>query len=585
MNIRWFALVLMMALIPGCSGRNIEAAPSEALYETKPTETVGFSSFCDIPGTGGALQAMALEVEDATDFRFLGNDILLFSGTENTVLTLIDPSTCTVQAEVTLPLLVSANDPCVAIGSEAITYMDTVDRKLVFLNACLEETGRISLPNGYRQGVLSSDQQFLYYCSADAVRVFEPASGIDRMLREMAFPYQEATGLHCDNTVLQCRITGYDGISYTQFLCAEDGRLLYETGEDISLWTDGDFYFSVLADGTYRELLTGSPDFGPSVLITETEPVALTPVPEQRIVLLHTQSPAERILLDAYHLETGKHIAQTAFADHYEILDIRPSPRTDHLWLLCHDRDVGTDMLCRWSLSQSDIDDPQNHLEFRWSSEHPDLDGISQCQEIAAELSEKHGIRIQLWTDVSELDALGYQTVPEYRVPLIRQLLRELDAALSVYPGGFLQELAAPTGSGRLNLCLVQHIYSDASPGTALPGILHWDNRGQIWLAAASDSDISHQINRLLCELIDSRVLGASNAYDSWTHPNASWGDHADRVRLLETALLKDQDDYFSSGLMQSNLRQLCLGIRETFQTAASADQLPWEQYLADIPQ
>lgn len=583
MNKRWFALVLIMSLIPGCSGNTIETAPSEALYETKPTEPVGFSSFYEVPETGGAMVAAVLNTREPVDFRFLGEDILIFSGQEHTSLTLLDRHTLAVEAETTLPLAVSVDDPGVTVSSDAITYVDVATHELIFLNARLEGIKRIPLPNSNGQWVLSPDQQFLYYCTAVAVRVLDLRSGTDRPIREMQFPYQEVTALHCGNRVLESHIISDDRRTQTLFLSTEDGRLLQETASHFPLWTDEDLYFTVRSDEDYQELLFGSADFGPSLLVTEATPVALTPVLQQQILLLHTQSPEGRIMLDAYHLESGKHMAHTVLPKGFEILGIQPDPQNTYLWLLCRDPDADMDILCRWELSQSDPGDPLNYLQPRWSQDSPDLEGLAQCQELAVELSLKHGIQIRIWTDATQFDAFGYRTVPEYRVPMIRQKLQELDAALSVYPEGFLLELADSAGNNPLNFCLVQHIYPEESSDTSMPALLHWDSRKDIWLAVTSGQDFSRQAHHLLCELIDNRVLSLSDAYDGWHLTNSTSISHRNRVQLLETALQEDQSRYFSSGFMQATLRQLCFGIRESFQTAASAEQLPWEQHLADI--
>lgn len=576
MHKRWFALVLMLALIPGCSGRIIETAPSEALYETKPTDPVGFSSLSGSPAQSGTLGT-----REATGFRFLGNDLLVFSGSAHTGLTLLDVQTLTVKAEAELSQPISPENPAVTVTAGSITYVDEATQELVFLDALLTESRRISLPEGAGQAVLSSDQQLLYYCTGDGVRVLDTATGTDRPVREMAYGHQVAIALHCDNAVLECRVTYKDGTVRTLFLSTENGRLLYESDQQISLWTDGSLYFAIHMDGMYRELLSGSDEFGPSLLVTETDPAAITPLPERKTVLLHMPSPDGSVVLDGYHLETGKRIIQISLPPNYRLIDIQPDPEADRLWLLCQDTDTGTDLLYTESLSGSDPKDPVYYFQSRRSREDPDPEGLAQCEALAKELSQKHGVQIHISTDVSEYSMGEYRILPEYQVPLIRQMLEELDAALSRYPEGFLQELASVTGSGSLNLCPVRSIYPEDSPGTALPNLLYRDAEQDVWLVFPLKSGFVRLVDRMLCDLIDSRVLGISDAYDSWDRRSTTGSAHLERVRILETAMQKDQAAHFSSGYMQSQLRQLCLGIREAFETAADADGLFWEQHLS----
>lgn len=574
MHKRWFALVLMLTLIPGCSGRTIETTPSEALYETKPTDPVGFSFLSDAPMESGTLCT-----GDATGFRFLGEDFLIFSGSAYTKLTLLDRQTLTAKAEAVLPQIISPENPAVTVTPAGVTYVDETTQELVFLDALLAESRRIPLLEKVDQTALSSNQQLLYYCTDNGVRVLDTTTGMERPVREMAWGHQEVIALHCDDTVLQCRVTYEDGTVRTLFLSTENGRLLYESDQQISLWTDGSLYFALHMDGMYRELLSGSADFGPSLLVTETDPVAITPVPERKVVLLHTLSPDSSMVLDGYHLESGKQICQIHLPQDYRLIDIQPDPEADRLWLLCNDADIGTNHLISRDLS--DATNSPTFFQSRRNRENPDLEGLAQCKEIAKQLSQKHGVQIHIPTDVSAYSVGGYRLFPEFQVPLIRQMLEELDASLSRYPEGFLLELATPTGSGRLNICPVRSIYPEDSPDTALTNLLHRDEGRDIWLAVTPTPGLTELIDHMLCDLIDSRVLGTSDAYDSWDRRSATGSAHPERVRILEKAMQADQSTYFSSGYMQSQLRQLCLGIRETFETTEDADNLFWEQHLS----
>lgn len=582
MNKRWFALVLILILLPSCTGEQNETAPSEALYETKPTDSVGFSFF-DVPETGGAVRSVEPDIHESGGFRFMGDDILVFSGYGNTELTLLDGCTFAVKAEASLTPMVSPEDSGVTVSPGGITYVDSAARELVFLNTKLEETKRIPLPEGCGNALLSADQQLLYYCTAEALRVLDLATGMDRPVKEMHFPKQEVTALHCGGSILQCNATYDDGNVYTLFVSTETGRLLYETQEDMPLWTDGDLYFSTHMDGPYRELLSGSPDFGPSLLVTEEESHAITPVLARRLVLLHSQNPDGGISLDAYHLETGRHTASVTLPEQYRITDIQPSPQGDTLWLLCHDGETDEDILCSWDLTMSDPEDSRNYLQPRWNRGNPDLEGLAQCEELAAKLSEQYGIEIRLWADAAKFDCEGYCPVPEYQVPLIKESLDILDRTLSRYPEGFLQELAEPTDSGNLHICLVRSIGQEDFPDADLKSLLLRDNRGEIWLAVTPGQDLDRQINQLLCDLIDCRVLGVSDTYDSWDRSSPTGSGHQERIQILEKAMTDDQAAYFASGAMQSKLRLLCLGIWETFRTVRSAEEPFWEQHLADI--
>ena len=246
---------------------------------------------------------------------------------------------------------------------------------------------------------------------------------------------------------------------------------------------------------------------------------------------------------------------------------------------MCYDTQLNQDILYRWNLTALDPKDSKNYLQPRWRPDHPDWAGLAQCDALAAELAEKHGVRILLRTDDKMPGNTDYQLLPEYQVPLIHNSLETLDQVLSQYPEGFLEELAEPTGSGKMNICLVRCIQHKDE---ALSSLLHWDNRSEVWLYITPAYDLAQQTQRLIFNLMDSRILGVSNAYDSWDRSEPDQSAHWERIQLMEDAIKEGEAERFSSQSIQIQLRQLCIGIRDAFPSARVADKLLWEQYLTE---
>lgn len=620
MKMRWVALFLALFLLCGCEAeQRAETAPSEStvptLSETKPTEPVGFyepDSTLE-QATAGAVKAFPLGTENADGIRFLGEDLLLFCGTR---LTLLTGESLYVKAEVQLPCPVSPTDPGVTVDAQGVTYVDISARELVFLDETLTETKRVGLPEGCGTAGFSADRKLLYYCTADAVRVLDLETGLDRLLKEMFFPFQDLVGLHCGDTVLQCSVTHDDGSQYTLFFSADTGALLYEAMEDMTLWTRNDFYFTIHMDGAYRELLSGSQDFGPSVLVTEQEPLGVEPVLCQQSLLLYTLSGnGAATKLDYYHLETGAHTAQVELPGEYYPTSTQPDPEEKTLWFLCFDAKAQQNILCAWELDQSATGDTAQYLQPRWDWENPDLEGLSQCSALAARISMKHDVQILIWTDATQFQPWDYTLVSEYQVPLIRDRLAKLDEILSCYPAGFLEEAASETGSGALSICLVRAIWGNADTGAldSAAGLQYWDQDANAYLAITPGQDMEQHIHHELFHIIDSRVLSSCAAYDNWNDlnpPNFHYdSDYAsnlqrddwelvsgeqryfidmysmsfpkeDRARIMEYAMMPNQEDTFRSDPMQAKLRQLCLGIREAFHLEQEPVVYRWEQYL-----
>ena len=55
-----------------------------------------------------------------------------------------------------------------------------------------------------------------------------------------------------------------------------------------------------------------------------------------------------------------------------------------------------------------------------------------------------------------------------------------------------------------------------------------------------------------------------------------------DRARLMEYAMMPENESYFITDTMQAKLRTLCLAIREAYDLETATESFLWEQYLAE---
>lgn len=619
MKIRWLVMSLVLILLWGC-----EAPPEpETCPATEPEGTVVVTaptvpSGLYVPGselelaTSGDLQVFPLPFENVRDIRFLGGDILVFSGLEETTLTLLSGAERYISAQTTLPCRISPDDPAVAIADHGITFYDPSSHALITLDEDLLETGRILLPEHISGPiVLSPDCRSLYYCTDADLRVLDSKIGTDQLLAKMDFPQQEVTGIHCSGSVLECSISDAEGIFCTRFLSTQDGSLLYETASNLTLRTEGDFYFAVRDHGFVTELLSGSAAFGPSLFYTGQPDPQVLPVLGSHCAVLVT-GDEESAKLDYYNLDSG-------FRRYHLTVPGLPEFKTaaagahGELWLLCYDPTVESHILYRWSPTEL-LDEEESHLLPLSYQTHPLPE---EYRQQAAAISERYGIRILLQDDAAATAPWDYTLIPENRVTFISYQLLELDRALSRYPEGFLKKLASNTPSGEITVCLVQEIQGITGTGAldSATGIQYWDIEANAYLAVASDRNMAQNICHELFHVIESRVFSDSCIYDDWsqlnpdgftydfdylsnlTHSTAELvsGENRafvdlysmsfpkeDRARIMEYAMLPDQDALFSAPILQQKLRVLCLGIRETFGLKKYTEPLLWEQYLTE---
>ena len=624
MRIRWLVMTVVLFVLWGCDvptePETIPATeqPEGTVVMTEPTVPSGPYE----PGhalelvSSGALRVFPLTNQNVWGMRFLGNDLLVFSGFQNTQLTLLSGQTRYISAQRELDCTVFPDSPSVVTSPEGITYYDEADHALVSLDTALAETRRILLPPRITGTIaLSPGCDLLYYCTESALRVFEPGTGIDRSLTQMDFAAQNLVNLHCRGKVLECRITDAQGCYSTRFISSETGQMLYETKQDLTLWTDSDFYVALRYEDFWPELLSGSYRQGPSSLVTDPQMSGIIPIPEQHGLILTSEPKAGAALrLDYYDLETGTCSARLQLP--MLLYPMNALADSDgNIWFHCFYPDRQAEILCCWNPAQSETGDSTNYLQPVFSAAHPDEQGLERCRQQAEILSEVHDVQILIWTDATAFEPWDYSLVPEHRVPVIAHHLDQLSRILSRYPDGFLKEAAAQTESGKLNLCLVRSIRGNPDAGALdrSGGLQFWDSNGNAYAAVVTGPDLEQNLYHELFHIAETRIFSASSALDHWAQLNPkdfeydydyvrnssrdNWeltqGDNPafidcycmsfpkeDRARIMEYAMLPNQEYLFASDALQQKLYALCLGIREAFDLEDPAQPLPWEQYL-----
>ena len=615
-------VLAVLLMLCGCAAQP-ESDPISV--ETTPPPTATPIEIYDHNGTieketDGTIKAYPLALSDAVGFLPVGEEIILFSGTDETTLTRFSGQTLRLCASAKLNCKITPEDPAVQIHEQGMTYYDAAAHDLVFLDRQLQETQRIHLPETMCGApALSKDLKTLYYCTSDALRIRNLETDLDRLLKELPGRSQTLVALHCDDRVLACETEDTNGNLNTLFISTGTGILLYEAPPDFQLHTRDDFYFARHMDGIYPELLIGDSEQGPTLLTPDVYDCAAFPLLEiGGAVLATTDDTSGRTRLDYYDLHSGRKTAGIDLHGQTEIRSIRACA-SPYVWFLRYDPQCGCDVLYRWDLQASETYDTRSYFSSRYSFDHPDLAGLVNCREIADIMSRKYGVQILLWTDATAFEPWDYTLVPEHQVRVIHENLKELDRFLALFPEGFLSKAAEKTGSGRIQICLVRSILGKNTVNGTLEeavGLQYWDDNANSYLCLCVQQDSLFQnACHEMSHIIDSRVLTFCKAYDDWESLNPSgfqytyqpvphrpvddrkWTVGAnrafidlysmtypkeDRARIMEYAMLEGFGRCFESEIMQSKLRKLCLGIRQAFDLKAYGYMLPWEQYLQE---
>lgn len=613
---------LLALLLCGCVSQPAPLLPPAT--EPAPTAPAPIVSIYDASSslehaTAGAIRVYPLDRTDSTGIAPMGEDLLVFSGSENTSITRYSGEELRIVASVDIPCSIHLSNPAVTVNDNGLTYYDFYQNQLVYLNDELEEAKRTDLPDALRDvPALTADRTLLYYCTADALRCLDLETGLDRLVKELYFSLQTPTALHCGDTIISCLVEDTVGNRSQLFISTETGQLLYETFEDTSVHTKDSFYFCVHHDGIYPELLVGDSEQGPTLIRPHTYDSAIHAVIENKAAVLVTENTVCNTLqLDYYELQSGKRTASITIADTDAPFGFTAAQ--DSIWFLRYDPQYDCEVLCQWDISRSSTGNEASCFSTRYSMEKPDYDGIAACRGIADRLSARYGVQILLWTDATAFQPWDYMLVPEHQVPVIRNELEELESFLSLFPEGFLQTAAAGTACGRIQICLVRYILGNTDAAESFDevvGLQYWDDNANAYLCLSVSRNLLVQnACHELFHIIDSRVLTMCKAYDDWNRLNPegfqydndyisnlsrediSWLEgperafidrysmsypREDRARIMEYAMMEGNEDCFESETMQKKLRQLCIGIREAFDLKHFSGPLRWEQYLKD---
>lgn len=599
--------VLLCLLLLGCA-RQVPTASPETTEETGAVSVAGLydPSHPMEAAYPGLVRAYPLAQGKVHGIRALGNDVLVLSGYDSTTLTLFTGEELLEAASLALSFPLQQNDPSLQVHENGISFFDPQQQATIVLNRQLQETRRITVPDGLSgQPILSYSQDTLYYCTGWAVMAWDLESGIRRTVKELFYESQELTALHLDGQVLECTIRD-NKLSTKLFLAADQGVELHALPEDTVLTAGDGRYFTVLPSGYQRLLVFGNTDSSPALLLPKENWEQLFYLPEDHAAVTVRSSEGSSHL-DYYELNTG--ILRSSL-----VLEELQTPKSiintkgHSVYILAYDPETDCDFLYRWDVLRQ-APDPNNvtscKMDYR-GPEDPDVEALKACQEQANAIGEKYGITLRIWEDAVAVQPWDYRFEPETLAPVLEQELKLLDQRLARYPESVLQQTKSHfTG---LTICLVRQITGtgDDSSLSAATGIQFFEDN-EAYVAITTGKYSEQALYHELYHVMETHILTESTALDQWESLNPAgfvYGSGAqediylqgqtrafvdrysmvavkeDRARVLENAMLEYKGALFQSEYMQRKLTALCTGIREAYRLKKHPEILPWEQYL-----
>ena len=329
------ALLLSLLLLCGCG--------TEAPTPTDSSQTQPATEAAD---PAQVLKTYDLGRSDVYASAPMGDSILLFTQ-EPQGFSVLSGKKLEETAALETETYVDPRHPATRVTANMMSYYD--GSALVFLDASLQEVSRFPLPEDARwDPAVTADLNTVYYTTADALRAIDLVTGLDRLVRETADPVLTITGLHLEDTVLECQSADDQGSITTYFFSTDTGELLEAHAGTITLDSHGAQWFA--AAGYQPVFGTGGGEI--RTLTTDSDHAGLDFLPALNgaVITPYTETDTQ---LHFYSVTDGTQTAP---------LTLEGQPRFDAIWADGAENCVWflTDesRLSRWDLAESPLADP-----------------------------------------------------------------------------------------------------------------------------------------------------------------------------------------------------------------------------------
>lgn len=614
---RLLPLILLILLLCGCTVQPPEettALPPETTLEwTEPTEPAGiYVPFSALEAqTDGTVRMFLPEDATCCGIRMMEGDVLVFFGAENTVLTRYAGERLFPVASAELSCRVESDDPSFQISTNGITYYNPESREVVFLDNDLKEVRCLGMPGDMvGKPVLSSNRMQVYYCTAEAIRVYDTTTGLDRLLKTISYGQQSVEDVLMNDSILRCSLVDDQGLEYNIFVSTQTGEMLSQIPSGVDVTSQGDMFYAKNLEGIQEILTFGRTEEEPLVL-TPADPFARSWYLENSNSLLTATVAETYTQLDYYDLSTGLRTATVELPGSIRPQFAEVRPDTGDVLVMAYDEMGNTPVLLSWEKDASPAQDETVYTGPRYTPENPDVVGLEQCTALAQRISEDHGVKVLIAWDAIAVQPWDYSLELEYQPAVIRDQLETLNIVLDNFPEGLFANLYR-----EVSICIVRSIRGNAESGSveAARGLQFWDGYEPYVVLTAGDT-LEGAFYHEMFHVLDSDILSNTRVYYHWENLNpdgfAYFGDYTtyleadadkylqdedrvfidaysmcfsreDRARIMEYACQEGNAHYFQSETMQLKLKKLCEGIRQAFGLKNYPESFLWEQYLAE---
>lgn len=583
---RILPILLLLALLCGCA--NTETDEQTAQNTSQPTQAAPVSTYLsdsDIEQqTGGAVRRYDPGEENIDWIAPFSGGVLVASAGEQTALTVLSGLNGQVIATATVP--VKLTDASVwQVTTGGFIYYAPDEKQAVILDAQLKEMTRLQLPETITGSpAISQDGSEIFYCTGQTVNALDTDLKISRPVRTHTCEDQTLLGCYMNGAVVACRLQDISGQWSTIYISGEDGKILHKDNGLQKVYSKGNDYFALRADGSVNQYIFGGTDAAPKQMNICAQ-AAYGALELDGIIGL--EETADGIQLSFYNMK--KTAAVTLPAELKPVM-VAADSATGGVWLLTQDGQV-----LHWSVQASGITDEKDYSGTIYTAQAPDTEGLAQCAQRGDAIGKQYGVVVRVY-ERSLVSNDAYDIEVEYQPVAINRALDELEVQLRKFPAKFLDKSV----SGMIRVCIVRSI------GGEITSAYHWHD-GDPFIILSVGVDVEQAFMDAFAYVLDIHVLGNSSVADGWEtlNPegftygtentvlaylegeNRAFADRRgmqsvtdDRASIFYHAMLADNAEVFQGEIMQSKLKMLCQAIRDAWRLEDSPETFPWEQYL-----
>ncbi len=580
-------LFLLLLLLSACAGGETETtAPTTEILETTPLGLYVPGSEAEVV-TQGAVRQYALEQDGSWGLCAFQERVVLFSGEEQTVLSVLNGEDCIPGATTVLPLDVRQGGFSLINGG--VAYYDKNQNRAVYLDGDLQCFRTMELPDDI-QGLpaFSYDGGEVFVCIGQEIRGMDTQRGLSRLIKSHNIKSQSLTGAAFDGRLVVCAVETEDGIKETRYISTENGATLSTDYGVERIVTDKERFFVSRMDGTVAQSIYG----------TNGQDMFLLGAPEGQIIPALELGAAVGVgvndtglALRLYDLDTGCVTSAVTIPGEATVVSACADSRSGCLWVL-----TDAENLYRWDVKATPVTEDVSYAGTVFTRRTPDEEGLKALQTRVDDLNRTHGTAIRIWDAAANVTG-GHTLVSEYQTAAIQKSLDDLEAAMGKFPESFLRKSV----NTKIRICIVRSVDSDTKM------VWFW-NGGDAYILLPCGVNVEQELIRAMGYIVDIHSLGNSPMLDEWDKLNPEgfvYGESEDaklaegegsafadtesmvsvseeRARLFYYAMTPEGAEFFKSPVLQKKLLLMCQAIRDAWRLEKKAETYLWEQYLTE---